>query len=97
MLFRSKAAGIESEAEFVTQEFLNELEAKMLTAAQGQDYERAAELRDRIIHLKEQMGQPLTPAEALAATTSATRRQGENAKRRKGGRRSSGRVPKPER
>ncbi len=92
-----KAAGIESEAEFVTQEFLNELEAEMLAAAEGQDYERAAELRDRIIHLKEQMGQPLTPAEALAATTSATRRQGEKARRRKGGRRSSGRVPKPER
>src|SRR5260370_17208885 len=62
-----KAAGIDSEAEFVTQEFINELEAEMLAAAEGQDYERAAELRDRVIQLKKQVGKPLTKAESLAA------------------------------
>lgn len=87
-----KAAGIADEAAFVTQEFINELEAEMLAAADGQDYERAAELRDRIIHLKKQQGQPLSAAENLAAASS-----GRKGKREKGGRRRSTRVPKPER
>ena len=88
-----KAAGITDDAAFVTQEFINELEAEMLAAAESQDYERAAELRDRIIHLKKQQGTPLTPAESLAAA--AANNQKEN--RKKGGRRRGGRVPKPER
>lgn len=90
-----KAAGIDNEAEFVTQEFINELEAEMLAAAEGQDYERAAELRDRVIKLKKQLGKTLTEAEKLAADA-ADKRQ-EKGKARKGGRRRSGRVPKPER
>jgi excinuclease ABC subunit B len=91
-----EAAGIASEAEFVTQEFVNELEAEMLAAAEAQDYERAAELRDRIIAAKKQMGHPLTAAEALAAATSAARKR-ERGRGRKGGQRRGGRVPKPER
>ncbi len=89
-----KAAGIDDEAAFVTQEFINELEAEMLACAEGQDYERAAELRDRIIHLKKQQGQDLTPAESLAAAAAANKK---NDKRNKGNRRRSTRVPKPER
>ena len=92
-----KAAGIESETEFATQEFINELEAEMLASAEGQDYERAAELRDRIIHLKKQLGQPLTAAEALAAATSASHKKERGKGRKKGGNRRGGRVPKPER
>jgi excinuclease ABC subunit B len=90
-----KAAGIDDEAEFVTQEFISELEAEMLASAEGQDYERAAELRDRIIKLKKQLGQPLTAAEALAAATSASRKKERG--RKKGASRRGGRVPKPER
>lgn len=90
------AAGIEDEAQFVTQEFVSELEAEMLAAADGQDYERAAELRDRIIRLKEQLGQGLSPAETLAAAAAAAQRD-KKGKRRKGGQRRGGRVPKPER
>jgi excinuclease ABC subunit B len=66
----------------------------MLAAAEGQDYERAAELRDRVIGMKKQLGQPLTAAEALASATSAARKRGRG---RKGGQRRGGRVPKPER
>jgi excinuclease ABC subunit B len=91
-----EAAGIASEAEFVTQEFISELEAEMLAAAQSQDYERAADLRDRIIAAKKQMGQPLTAAEALAAATSAARKR-ERGRGGKRGQRRGGRVPKPER
>jgi excinuclease ABC subunit B len=90
-----KAAGIDDEAEFVTQEFISELEAEMLAAAEGQDYERAAELRDRVIQLKKQLGKTLTEAEKLAADAAANRK--EKGKGRKGGRRRGGRVPKPER
>ena len=90
-----KAAGIDSEAEFVTQEFINEVEAEMLAAAEGQDYERAAELRDRVIQLKKQLGKPLTEAESLAADAAGKRK--EKGRGRKGGRRRGGRVPKPER
>ncbi len=90
-----KAAGIDDEAEFVTQEFINELEAEMLAAAEGQDYERAAELRDRVIQLKKKVGKELTAAESQAAD--AVQKRGEKGKGRKGGRRRGGRVPKPER
>ncbi len=92
-----EAAGIDNEAEFVTQEFISELEAEMLASAEGQDYERAAELRDRIIGLKKQLGQPLTAAEALAAATSASRKKEGGRGRKKGASRRGGRVPKPER
>jgi excinuclease ABC subunit B len=89
-----KAVGITDETAFVTQEFINELEAEMLAAAEAQDYERAAELRDRVIQLKKQQGTPLTAAESLAAAAAANKK---NEKRRKGGGRRGGRVPKPER
>ncbi|MGQ9913841.1 MAG: excinuclease ABC subunit UvrB [Thermogutta sp.] len=45
--------------QFVTQEYLNELEAEMLAAAEALDFERAAELRDRITELRGKIGQPL--------------------------------------
>lgn len=38
----------ESEEEYITQEFVNELEEEMLKAAEALDFERAAELRDKI-------------------------------------------------
>jgi excinuclease ABC subunit B len=88
-----QAGGIASETQFVTQEFLNELEAEMLAAAEGLEFERAAALRDRILQLKKQLGQPLKPGEEAAAVEAETQRR---SKRGRKGRRSS-RVPKPER
>jgi excinuclease ABC subunit B len=81
-----QAGGIASETQFVTQEFLNEL-------AEGLEFERAAALRDRILQLKKQLGQPLKPGEEAAAVEAETQRR---SKRGRKGRRSS-RVPKPER
>ena len=48
----------ESEEEYVTQEFVNELEEEMLKAAESLEFERAAELRDRIqaIRSKNELG-----------------------------------------
>ncbi len=41
--------------DYVTEEYLEELHAEMLAAAQGLEFERAAQLRDKIAELK---GQP---------------------------------------
>jgi excinuclease ABC subunit B len=50
-----EAAG-QTETDYVTAEYLEELQAEMLQAAQELDFERAAELRDRISKLK---GEPV--------------------------------------
>ncbi|HHT9126659.1 MAG TPA: excinuclease ABC subunit UvrB [Candidatus Brocadiia bacterium] len=42
----------EGEAEYVTQEYINELEDEMQEAAKNLEFERAAELRDRILQLQ---------------------------------------------
>ncbi len=54
-----ESAGISDEGQFVTEEFIRELEAEMLSAAEQLDFERAAQLRDRIHDLKKKTGQPL--------------------------------------
>jgi len=51
------AVGQPNVEQFVTQEYLNELEAEMLRAAEGLDFERAAKLRDQIVLLKKRLGQ----------------------------------------
>jgi len=58
------------------------------------DFERAAQIRDRILQLKKQMGQPLTGDEAQAQDAAEAPR---GRKGRGKGRGSSKRVPKPNR
>ena len=53
------AAGASSEEQFVTEELIRELEAEMLQAAEKLDFERAAQLRDRVHQLKEKIGEPV--------------------------------------
>jgi excinuclease ABC subunit B len=104
----AEAVGIKSEQQFVTQEFLQELEGEMLEAAESLDFERAAQLRDRILKLKTQMGQPLTEVEKLAKDEQPVgpKRRGRGGKGRgipkdagggggQGGASSSGGKPKP--
>ncbi len=54
--FVRESVGFTDESEYITQEFLGELEAEMLEAAEKLDFERAAILRDRIDDLKNQDG-----------------------------------------
>ncbi|GAB5441973.1 MAG: excinuclease ABC subunit UvrB [Fuerstiella sp.] len=54
-----ESVGISNEEQFVTEEFIRELEAEMLTAAEQLDFERAAQLRDRVHELKKKIGQPV--------------------------------------
>jgi len=85
-----ESAGI-SDTQYVTQEFLNELEAEMMSAAEQLDFERAAQLRDRILQLRRQIGQP---AAAAGRETSLVQK-----KKQRRGRKGAGmdrRVPKPE-
>ncbi len=46
----------ESEEEYITQEFVNELEEEMLKAAEALEFERAAELRDKIQRIRSRYG-----------------------------------------
>jgi excinuclease ABC subunit B len=55
-----QSGGMQAE-QYVTQEHLNELEAEMLAAAKELDFERAAKLRDRILELKQHLGQSVRP------------------------------------
>ena len=60
-----ESSGTKSEDRFVDQEFLRDLEAEMLAAAEQLQFERAAQLRDRIQQLKQKLGQPVpgTPSD----------------------------------
>ena len=79
-----KTSGTDSEVAFVSQEILKDLEAEMLAAAHTLEFERAAELRDRIQTIKEGRSDSTPPAKDKAGG----RRKG----RRSGG---SRRVPRP--
>jgi excinuclease ABC subunit B len=89
---RSNAAvGRTSDAVYITEEYIAELETEMLTAADALEFERAAALRDRIQQLHEQVGKRLDEAEIHHGT-----RQ-ERGKRRKKHTSARDRVPKPKR
>jgi excinuclease ABC subunit B len=95
-----QSAGIGDESQYVTQEYLNELEAEMLAAAEKLEFERAAQLRDRILDLKRQLGQKDMTGDANKPgflppeRPKRTRRgSGKRVPRGRGG----GRLPKPER
>jgi excinuclease ABC subunit B len=46
----------EDETEYVTQEYIRELEEDMLQAARDLNFEKAAEIRDRVLKLQSEMG-----------------------------------------
>jgi len=46
----------EDEAEYVTQEYIRELEEEMLQVASDLNFEKAAEIRDRVLKLQSEMG-----------------------------------------
>jgi len=83
------AVGHADETQYITEEYLAELEAEMMAAADNLEFERAAALRDRIEQMKTQMGKPVAEAEVHHAT-----RQ-ERGRRRKKKQRPGSRVPKP--
>ena len=85
------AVGRTDEAQYITEEYLNELEQEMLAAAEALEFERAAALRDRIMQLREQIGKRTDEVELRHST------RAERGRHRKKGSRGRGTVPKPER
>jgi excinuclease ABC subunit B len=77
------------ETRYITEEYLAELQAEMLAAAEALEFERAAALRDRIQQMRSQIGKRLEEAELHHATRA---QRGKRRQRSTGGR---GRVPKP--
>jgi excinuclease ABC subunit B len=83
------AVGLTDEAQYITEEYIAELEAEMLAAAESLEFERAAAIRDRITQMRESLGQRV--GEVPLRSSSRNQRRG---KRRKG---SGGRLPRPKR
>ena len=82
------AVGRGEDAQYITEEFLAELEAEMLAAAEALEFERAAALRDRIQQMRTQLGKPVAEATIEHATRD---RRGHKHQRRTG----QGGIPKP--
>ena len=74
--------GITAESQFVTLEFIRELESEMLVAAEQLDFERAAQLRDRIHELKKKIGEPVPEDEGSSTPGFASK--GRRASKRTG-------------
>ena len=81
------AVGRTDETVYVTEEYINELEAEMLEAADSLEFERAGVIRDRITQLREEIG---TPLDEVAAKPAGNRRRS-----RRGG--NAGKIPRPKR
>jgi excinuclease ABC subunit B len=88
--------GLTDETKYITEEYIAELEAEMLAAAEAMEFERAATIRDRISQLRDQIGQPMSAVRERAASTGgrkpqkAIRKSGDPAQWK-------GRVPRPKR
>jgi excinuclease ABC subunit B len=79
------AVGRTEDAQYITEEYIAELEAEMLSAAEALEFERAAAIRDRIEQMRDAVGEPV---DSVKERTGGSSRRG---KRHKKG----GRVPKP--
>jgi excinuclease ABC subunit B len=87
--------GRTDETQYITEEYIAELEAEMFAAAEAMEFERAATIRDRIGTLRDQIGKPIA--------AERERNGAEGTKRRKAKRKPAdpaqwkGRVPRPKR
>ena len=84
------AVGRTEETQYITDEYIAELEAEMHTAADAMEFERAAAIRDRIEQMRDAVGQPVDSVKA----SNTGKGRGKRGKK-KGGR--EGRVPRPKR
>ena len=93
----SEAAGLADESQLITQEYLQELEAEMLQAAEDLDFERAANLRDKVMQYREKVGQavPVEKKDGEKEESSRGKRGRRGRQRGRGARRKSSKVPRP--
>ena len=93
-----QVAGAKDETQYITQEYLNALEAEMLDAAQNLEFERAAQLRDRIQQLKRDKTGGAIPVDRPGFAPGGGRPRGEKRGKRgrdSGGPKGKGRAPFP--
>jgi excinuclease ABC subunit B len=76
--------GRTDEAQYITEEYLSELEAEMYAAAEALEFERAAAIRDRIDKMRDAIGKPVDEVDARRGESEKSRRRGS-------------RVPRPKR
>jgi excinuclease ABC subunit B len=76
------AVGRTEETQYITEEYLAELEAEMLVAAENLEFERAAAIRDRIERMRDSIGETVDSVKEPKSGK---------------GRRGRGRVPRPKR
>ncbi|MDZ4779018.1 MAG: excinuclease ABC subunit UvrB [Planctomycetia bacterium] len=86
------AVGRTNEAEYITEEYINELETEMLAAADALEFERAAGIRDRIETLRASVGKR---TDELAPKIGKGRFGGKKRRGQNNG--PTGRVPRPKR
>ncbi|TWT31376.1 excinuclease ABC subunit UvrB [Blastopirellula retiformator] len=80
------AVGKEDDAEYITQEYIAELQAEMLAAAENLEFERAAAIRDRITKMQDAVGKKVSEVDNKEANKG-------RGKRRRGG----AKTPRPKR
>ncbi|MGI9457312.1 MAG: excinuclease ABC subunit UvrB [Aeoliella sp.] len=92
------AVGKDDETQYITDEYIAELEKEMYEAAEAMEFERAAIIRDRIEQMRESIGQP------VASVKERKTKRGRRGKRQRnvddgegGSKRATGRIPKPKR
>ena len=100
-----QVSGVKDDTQYITQEYLKELEAEMLQAAQDLEFERAAQIRDKIAQLQRDMSGSALPTDRTGSTPNGTKGQtskrgsprgrGSNRNKPPGGSSSNGRVPFP--
>jgi excinuclease ABC subunit B len=78
------AVGRTDEAQYITEEYINELEAEMYAAAEALEFERAGVIRDRITKMRDSMGKQVSEVDFRNDEKG-------KGKRRRGG----GRLPRP--
>ena len=83
------AVGRDKDEEYLTEEYLSELEAEMLQAAEELDFERAASLRDRITQMRDQL------SDGSVVDDSSSKQQGGKRGRKRGKGRQN--IPRPKR
>lgn len=81
----NEAVGRTDEAEYVTEEYLNELEAEMLAAAEAMEFERAAVLRDRITQMQDSVGKKVSDIKVDSSSSRGKRR----------GKKGGSQIPRP--
>jgi excinuclease ABC subunit B len=82
------AVGRTDETQYITEEYLAELEKEMFEEAEQLQFERAAKIRDRIEKMRDAIGKPVDDVDA---------RRKDGSERGGGRRRGGARVPRPKR